>query len=123
MLLVCVNTTCSAQTVRIRVVDVTNGSPIPKQQISVSGLYGKELILVTDANGEVQFELPKPSSAQFAVRADINYARWYCACLAFVTTAEVIQKGFMAKAPDDDANFLAYIEKAKIRGMIFCFGK
>jgi hypothetical protein len=76
---------------------------IPKQQISVSGLYGKELSLATDVNGEVQFELPKPSSAHFAVRADINYARWYCACLAFVTTAEVIQKGFMAKAPDDDA--------------------
>jgi len=94
----------------IRVVNVTNGSPLPKQQVSVSGLDGKEsstdksdLSLVTDANGEVQFELPKPSPAHFAVRADISYARWYCACLAFVTTAEVMQKGFMARVPDDDA--------------------
>jgi hypothetical protein len=53
---------------------------------------------VTDATGAVQFELPKPLPAHFGVRADINYARWYCACLAFITTAEVMQKGFMGQS-------------------------
>jgi hypothetical protein len=106
-LLPCVNTTCFGQTVKIRLINVTTGSPLPKQQVSVAGFDGKDhpdkpdLRLVTDANGEVQFELPRPIPAHFAVRADLSDSHWYCDCAAFVTTAEVMQTGFMTRPPDE----------------------
>jgi hypothetical protein len=109
LLLLCVPTACFGQTVTIRLINATNGSGLPKQQVSVSGLHEKdsptdkpELRLVTDDNGEAQFELPKPVPVHFTVHADISDARWHCDCMAFVATTEVMQKGFMTRPPDDE---------------------
>ncbi len=61
LLLLSVNAACFGQTVRIRVVNVSNGGPLPKQQVTISAFDGKgsstntpDLRLVTDANGEAQ---------------------------------------------------------------------
>jgi hypothetical protein len=93
---------CFGQTITIHVVNVTNGHPLSKQHISISGLPDSpELRLVTDPNGKVQFELPKPTPIHFAVRADLSPdSHWYCSCVTFVTAEEVIQKGLIA-GPDD----------------------
>lgn len=127
LLLLWANTPCFGQTVRIRVVNVSNGGPLTKQQITISGLYGKgssssntpDLRLVTDANGEVQFELPKSAPAHFTVRADLNYGRWYCDCIAFVTTAEVIQKGFMTRPPDEEGTHTLPVAQLKPGDILF----
>lgn len=107
LLLPCVNTTCFGQTVRIRLVNVANLRPVKKQTIAVSGIIGKEetrreadrklltkpltpdLRVVTDAEGEAQFELPKPAPAHFYVRAELSGPVWDCPCLASVSTEDV----------------------------------
>jgi hypothetical protein len=108
---------CFGQTITIHVVNVTNGRPISKQHISISGLPDSPgLRFVTDPNGEVQFELPKPTPTRFAVRADLSPAsHWYCYCMALVTTEEVIQKGFMIR-PDDKE---AHVVQPKPREILF----
>ena len=63
---------CFGQAViRIRVVNVKTGRPVPKQTVTVSMLYDKNektpakysatLRLETDANGEAQLGLPEPA--------------------------------------------------------------
>jgi len=93
---------CFGQTITIHVVNVTNGHPLSKQHILISALPDSpELRLVTDLNGKVQFELPKPVPIHFAVSADLSPdSHWYCYCMTFVTTDEVIQKGYIVR-PDD----------------------
>jgi hypothetical protein len=120
LLLSCVNTTCFGQTVRIRIVNGTDETPVKDQRVSVSGISGKEetqqeanrqlltkpttpdLRLVTDARGEAQFELPKPAPAYFYVHAELSGPVWDCGCLVRVSTEEVMQKGFMVVNPHDN---------------------
>jgi hypothetical protein len=61
-----------------------------------------DLRLVTAADGEVQFELPKPAPSHFAVRVKLSQKDWYCDCLSFVSTQEVLEKGFMSKLPESE---------------------
>jgi hypothetical protein len=104
---------CFGQTVQIRIVNVANERPVTKQKITVAGISGKEdsqqearrklitkpttpdLRLVTDDNGDAQFELPKPAPLHFYVRAELSGPLWDCSCLVRVSTEEVIQKGVM----------------------------
>jgi len=122
LLLPCVNATCFGQTVRIRIVNVANESPVKKQRVSVSGIGGKEetleeairklitkpttpdLRLVTDAQGEAQFELPKTAPAYFYVRAELSGPVWDCTCMVRVSTEDVMQKGFTVSSPYDEGS-------------------
>lgn len=122
LLLPCVNTTCFGQTVKIRIVNASNESPVKKQKVSVSGISGKEetqeeahrklltkpttpdLRLVTDAQGEAQFELPKTAPAYFYVRAELSGPVWDCTCLVRVSTEGVMQKGFMVSPHEDEGS-------------------
>jgi hypothetical protein len=122
LLLPCVGTTCFGQTVTIRIVNVTNESPVKKQKVSVSGISGKEetleearrklvtkpttpdLLLVTDAHGEAQFELPKTAPAYFYVRAEVSGPVWDCTCMVRVSTEDVVQKGFMVSPGDHEGS-------------------
>ena len=96
---------CFGQTVKIHVVNIVNGRPLRDQRIEISMLYPggsterPDLRVVTAANGEAQFELPKSAPTHFAIRAILSEVHWYCDCLALVTTEEVMQKGFMSKSP------------------------
>ena len=116
-LLTAANIACFGQAVIIRIVNVTNESPVRNQYVYISGINGKvlseqeerrklltkpispELRLVTDSNGEAQFELPKPAPAYFYVRAVLSIPRWDCTCVVRVPTEEVMHKGFMTGSP------------------------
>ena len=113
LFLSCVNAVCFGQTVIIRIVNVTNESPVRNQSVYIWGISGKiesdvderhklitqpispELRLATDANGEAQFELPKPAPTYFYVRAVVSIPHWDCICLVRVSTDEVMHKGFI----------------------------
>jgi|SRR5208282_1963102 len=117
LFLSCVNAVCFGQTVIIRIVNVTNESPVRNRPVYIWGISGRiasdvderhklitqpispELRLVTDANGEAQFELPKPAPAYFYVRAVLSIPHWDCTCRARVSTEEVMHKGFMVRSP------------------------
>lgn len=116
-LLSAANIACFGQTVIIRIVNVTNESPVRNRYVYISGMTGKplseqderrklltkpispELRLVTDANGEAQFELPKPAPAYFYIRAVLSIPRWDCTCVLRVSTEEVMRKGLMTESP------------------------
>jgi hypothetical protein len=97
---------CFAQTISVRVLNIANGRPMGNLSVEVSMLHANgstdrpDLRLVTAANGEVQFELPKPAPSHFAVRVELSDKDWYCDCLTFVSTQDVIEKGFMSKLPE-----------------------
>jgi len=111
------NIACFGQTVIIRIVNVTNKGPVRDRHVYISGITGKtlsetderrelltkpfspELRLVTDANGQAQFELPKPAPDHFYVRAVLSDSHWDCTCLARVSTEEMIQRGHMVTSP------------------------
>jgi len=119
LLLSCMNAVCFGQTVTIRVVNVTNESPVRNQPVYIWGISGKmalaederrersklrnaispELSLMTDAHGEAQFELPKPAPAYFYVRAVLSDPHWDCTCVERVSTEELLQKGFVTLSP------------------------
>jgi hypothetical protein len=117
-----ISMTCPGQTVRVRIVDSTNERPLDKQKVSVSGINGKErtqeearrrlitkpttpdLRIVTDAQGEAQFELPKPVPAYIYVRAEVSGPLWDCTCLLRVSTEELIQKGFVVTTDDNESS-------------------
>lgn len=111
LLLPCISTACFGQTINIRIVDVRNQKPITDARVSVSGISvnaGPEQVekrklrtkpttpdlrLVTDSNGEAQFDLPNPAPAYFYVRAELRPIQWDCFCLLRVSTEQVTQKG------------------------------
>jgi hypothetical protein len=113
LLLPCASSACFGQTVKIRIVNATNENPVKNQKVSISGISGKgdtqqedrrklltkpttpDLRLITDGNGEAEFELPKPAPDSFYVRAELSVPLWDCTCLIRVSTEEVMQKGFM----------------------------
>ena len=94
---------CSAQVIRIRVINSNNGQPLPKQSVSVNLLYDKgekppakyeaNLLLETDADGKAQFRLPEPVPAHLGVQVRLTSEHWHCGCMALATTQDVIQKG------------------------------
>jgi hypothetical protein len=111
LLLSLVGTASSAQAVKIRLVNSTNGSPVTNLKVFVFGVIGKanaqpedpqklldkhatpDRRLVTDANGEAQFDLPNPAPDHFYIHAELDGPVWDCTCLVRVVTEEVLQKG------------------------------
>jgi hypothetical protein len=104
-----VGTESAAQTVRIRLVNSTNGTPMTNLKISVFGVSGKanaqpedprrlldkhatpDVRLVTDANGEAHFDLPNPAPDHFYIH-ELPGPAWDCTCLVRVVTEEVSLK-------------------------------
>jgi hypothetical protein len=113
-----VNAACFGQTVSIRLVNLTNESPVSNQRVYVSGISGKaaisekderlnlirepitaDLSLVTDAAGRAGFDLPKPAPAYFYIHAALSGPHWDCTCTVRVSTDEVMQKGLVVLTP------------------------
>src|SRR5882757_997345 len=94
VLLSCMNPACFGQTVTIRIVDLTNKSPVRNEHVYVAGMSGNaatekeerlelitkpiraDLSLTTDTNGEAGFDLPKPAPAYFYIRAALSGSHW-----------------------------------------------
>lgn len=100
---------CFGQTVRVRVLNCTDGHSLPKQQVSLTLLREKgeqglpkresQFSLETDANGLAQFSLPKPAPPRFEVDVHLTSKQWSCGCFALLKTEDVIRNGFVeAKA-------------------------
>ncbi len=93
------------QAIRIRVVNVNNGHPLPHQNVSVDLLYDKDekapakyeahLRSETDANGEARFLLPEPVPLYLAAQVRLTSEHWHCGCMALAATQDVIQKGIV----------------------------
>jgi len=116
-LLAATSIACFGQTVVIRIVNVTNENPVRNQLVYIWGISGAtvpgenerrklltnaippELSFLTDANGEAQFELPKPAPAYLYVRAVLSDSHWDCTCVERVSIEEVLQKGFVTLSP------------------------
>jgi hypothetical protein len=78
-----------AQTVKIRLVNSTNGSPVTNLKLFVFGVRGKanaqpqdpqklldshatpDVRLVTDTHGEAHFDLPNPAPDHFYIHAEL----------------------------------------------------
>ena len=113
-----VNPACVGQTVSIRLVNLTDDSPLRNQRVYVSGISGKgalnerderlklikkplapDLSLVTDSMGRAEFDLPKGAPAHFYIRAVLSGPHWDCTCLVRVFTEEIVQKGRVVLTP------------------------
>ena len=100
-----------AETVKIRLVNSTNGSPVTNLNILVFGVSGKanaqpeesrkmldkhatpDVRLITNSNGEAHFDLPNPAPDHFYIHAELAGPVWDCTCLVRVVTEEVLRKG------------------------------
>jgi hypothetical protein len=124
LLFPCVNTACFGQTVVIRIFNETDKSPLRNQQVLILGITGKvtsdenvqremtvkpikyDLRLLTDGNGEAQFELPKPAPEYFYVRAVLSGPVWDCPCAVRVSTEELMQKGLRIRNAEADRSHI-----------------
>ena len=98
---------CLGQTIAVRVVMEKNSRPLQKQPVTVSLFYDKSkgehfppdfkthFRLETDANGEAQFEIPKPPPAHVSVTIQLT-SLWHCCCWVLADTQDVVQKGIVA---------------------------
>jgi hypothetical protein len=101
----------AAQTVKIRLVNSTNGSPVTNLRIFVFGVSGNanaqpedpqklldkhatpDVRLVTDTSGEAHFDLPNPAPDHFYIHAELAGPAWDCTCLVRIITEEMLRKG------------------------------
>jgi hypothetical protein len=120
LLLPLFGTTCFAQAINIRLVNTTNGSAVKNRRISIFGISGNmsmgqqdphelltkhavpDLRLVSAANGEATFELPRPAPAYFYVHVELGGPVWDCTCLVRVVTEELMQKGLEISNAQDE---------------------
>ena len=115
-----IGTESAAQTVKIRLVNSTNGSPVTNLKSLVFGVSGKanvqpedpqklldkhaapDVRLVTDANGEAHFDLPNPAPNHFYIHAELAGPVWDCPCLVRVVTEDVLRKGLLIRNAEDE---------------------
>jgi hypothetical protein len=100
---------CLAQPVTIRVIDVHDGHPLQKEQVSLNLLYEREQKKpasyeslqtgVTDASGEVQFQIPDPAPAHFSAMVHLTTEYLICGCWVLGTTQDLLQKGIIGPVP------------------------
>jgi hypothetical protein len=117
LFLCCLNATSFGQRVTIRIINLTNGSPLINEPVYISGISSQkatkedeaakltrkplqsDLSLVTDSKGETSFELPKPAPAYLYIRAVFSERDWDCTCLVRVPAEEILQKGYIVMSP------------------------
>lgn len=100
--LLCTGSGCLAQAVTIRLVNVANQLPLPRQQVTVLLFYTREdrpanyeedLSFTTDASGEARFILPEPAPEHLFVEVPLPDSKWWCVCSSLSDTQEVMRTG------------------------------
>ena len=132
-----VGTESAAQTVNIRLVNSTNGSPVTSLKIFVFGVSGKpaapseapqklldkhatpDVRLVTDANGEAHFALPNPAPDHFYIHAELAGPVWDCTCLVRVVTEEMLRKGLTISNVQDGQSPGRFSVQARAGEVVF----
>jgi hypothetical protein len=96
--------------VTIRVVNIRNGQPLPKQRISLSLFYEKEELrpekydrtirMETRINGEAQIRLPEPPPKHLYLFLKMSSKYWHYVFDIDICTQELIQHGKVGPLPD-----------------------
>jgi hypothetical protein len=105
--------TLDAQAIKIRVINLNNGRPLPNQHVSIALSYEKgqkapakydaNLRLETDVDGEAVLHLPEPAPAHLLVSVRLTSEYWHCSCLAIGDTPDLVQKGLVQSAGREPA--------------------
>jgi hypothetical protein len=116
---------CLAQEARIRVINGTNGRPLPNFAASISFLYDKNydkeipanynasLRLETDGNGQAYFKIPQPPPMHFAAQVTVDWSHWDCGgCAILASTDDLAKKGIVMPVATKDANKFALYKAA-----------
>ena len=95
--------------VTVRVVDITKGHPLPRQQVSINlrydkgqavpAIYNASQQYETNSNGETQIVLPEPPPKYLDINVRIDDNRWHCGCVILANIQEVTQKGILVPPP------------------------
>jgi hypothetical protein len=114
-----IGSTCFGQTVTVRLINATDGRPVGGEKVLVSGIKGggdtreealhklirkptsPDLTLITDAQGAIQFDLPKAPPTDFYVRADLHHPAWDCTCFVMISTEKVMHNGVLFGPHED----------------------
>ncbi len=109
MVLIWPRSSCLAQPATIRVIDVHNGRPLQKEKVSVAFLYEKgqrppgehqpNINGETDANGEMQIQIPEPEPAHVSVMVHVTSEYLVCGCWVLGDIKDLIQKGIVGPPP------------------------
>jgi hypothetical protein len=101
---------CSAQSIRVRVLNSNDGHPLPKQAVTVQFLYETPakatppLHIETDANGDATFSVPEPTPEHVNVRVTLSSEHWHCACWALADTQKIFKGGITQPAAVKQSN-------------------
>lgn len=95
----------SAQGLKVRVINATNGQPLAQQGVLVNLIYEKKenapsniewsLHLTTGADGTVSFPIPVPAPEHLWIQVKLTLDKWRCACYALAVTQDVLRKGLV----------------------------
>jgi len=133
-----VSTESAAQTVKIHLVNSTNGSPVTNLNVLVFfGVREKangqpedshklldkhatpDVRLVTDTSGETHFDIPNPIPERFYIHAELAGPMWDCPCLVRVVTEEMLRKGFTITNSREDLSPGKFSTQAKPGEILF----
>jgi hypothetical protein len=101
---------CSAQVVKVRVINGYDGRPLPKQAVFVQFFYERRpkisppLHIETDANGEAQFNISESPPENIDVRLALTYEHWHCACWVMADTEKILREGIVQVPPTNVPN-------------------
>jgi hypothetical protein len=100
---------CRAQSVTVRVIDIHNGRPLPKEKVSLALMYekgqktpaasGPNLSGETDASGEAHFRIAEPLPSHFSVMVHLTSEYLRCGCWVLGSTSDLLQKGIVGPPP------------------------
>ena len=133
LLLLAVAPSCLAQEAKVRVINGTNGRPLPKLAVSISFLYGKKydkeipanyqasLNLETDENGEARFKFPQPPPVHFSAQVRVDWSHWYCGCAILGSTEDLVREGINGPLSESDEKKFAARYKAAPSEILFIF--
>lgn len=98
-----------AQTITIRIIDVSKGRSLQKQQVMIYPLYtgndktsidtSESIQLETGTRGDAQFHVTEPMPNRLMVKVILSHGHWWCGSIEFADVQEVIQKGIVGLPP------------------------
>ena len=101
------NSLCLGQTITIRIIDQSNGHPLPDQQVSISMGYEKGentpresqsiVRFRTDTEGKGQVRLPKPQPSYLSMLIMISSPYWPDNSPFTAKTSEILKNGIVKK--------------------------
>ncbi len=101
---------CSAQVVKVRVINGYDGRPLPKQAVFVQFFDERRpkisppLHIEADVNGEAQFNISESPPENIDVRLALTSEHWHCACWIMADTQKILREGIVQVPPTNVPN-------------------